>query len=350
MSMHHTIRIEERDIAFSCEAEQTLLEGALAAGYEIPYSCRSGICGSCRAQVVAGEVSGGQGGGLSEEERLGGYTLLCQARPCSDLTLAVREVRPIDRSAIKTVAAKVYRMTRAAADVTILQLRFPAGTKVKFKAGQYLSVQLEDGSLRHFSMANPPHQNDGVELHIRHVPGGRFSQRVADGLAVGDTLRVVMPYGDFTVRETSTAPVVLLASGTGFAPIKSIVEDAARRKLERRMVLYWGARRLEDLYKIDLPHKWATQFPWFSFVPVLSDAGADDGWEGRTGLVHQAVLDDFSSLAELEVYACGAPLMIDAARQAFCAERGLSRDAFYCDAFVPTAAPGPDPLPFEAAA
>jgi CDP-4-dehydro-6-deoxyglucose reductase/3-phenylpropionate/trans-cinnamate dioxygenase ferredoxin reductase subunit len=348
--MLHKIQIKDHDIAFSCDQENTVLDGALAAGYEVPYSCRSGICGSCRGQIVSGEVKGGAGRGLSEEERRDGHVLLCQARACSDLTVAVREIKKIDRSAIKTVNAKIYRMTRAAPDVTILQLRFPAGTKVKFKAGQYLSVKLDDGSFRHFSMANPPHQNDGVELHIRHVPGGRFSQQVAEGLAVGDTLEVSIPYGDFHLREQTDSPIVLLASGTGFAPIKSMVEDAVKRKLSRSMVLYWGARRLEDLYSIDLPQKWATQHPWFRFVPVLSEAGPADGWEGRTGFVHRAVMDDFATLEGLEVYACGAPPMINAARQGFVAERGLDRDAFYCDAFVPSAASGPDAAPALASA
>jgi NAD(P)H-flavin reductase/ferredoxin len=348
--MSHNIQIQDHNIAFTAEAGQTVLDSALAAGYEVPYSCRTGICGSCRGKVVAGDVSGGSGAGLSEEEQADGQVLLCQARPCSDLTIAVREVRQIDRSAIKTVKAKVYRMTRAAPDVTILQLRFPAGAKAKFRAGQYLSVKLGDGSFRHFSMANAPHQNDGAELHIRHVPGGRFSQHVAEGLAEGDLLDVSIPFGDFYVREEHDKPIVLLASGTGFAPIKSIVEDAIKRKLTRSMVLYWGARRLEDLYRIDLPRKWETQLPWFRFVPVLSEAGPAEGWEGRTGFVHQAAMDDIATLAEHEVYACGAPAMINAARQGFVQDRHLSRDAFYCDAFVPSAASGPDTAPLAASA
>jgi NAD(P)H-flavin reductase/ferredoxin len=335
--MSHTIQIQDHDIAFSCDDGKSVLDGALAAGYEIPYSCRTGICGSCRGKVVAGEVSGGQGAGLSEEEQREGQVLLCQARACSDLTIAVREVHKIDRSAIKTVKAKVYRMTRAAPDVTVLQLRFPAGAKAKFKAGQYLSLKLDDGTERHFSMANAPHQNDGAELHIRHIPGGKFSQHVANGLAEGDQIEVSIPYGDFYLREEHDKPILLLASGTGFAPIKSIVEDAIKRKLTRSMVLYWGARRPQDLYKMDLPRKWEAQLPWFRFVPVLSDADPADGWDGRTGFVHQAAMDDIASLADYEVYACGAPAMINAARQAFVHERQLDRDAFYCDAFVPNA-------------
>jgi NAD(P)H-flavin reductase/ferredoxin len=348
--MSHTIQIQDHDIAFCGAVGQSVLDSALAAGYEVPYSCRTGICGSCRGKIVSGDITGGQGAGLSEEEQAEGQVLLCQARPCSDLTIAVREVHKIDRSAIKTVKAKVYRMTRAAPDVTILQLRFPAGAKAKFKAGQYLSVKTDDGTYRHFSMANAPHQNDGAELHIRHVPGGRFSQHVAAGLAEGDMLEVSIPFGDFYVREEHDKPIVLLASGTGFAPIKSIVEDAIKRKLTRSMVLYWGARRPEDLYRIDLARRWETQLPWFRFVPVLSEAGPADGWEGRTGMVHQAAMDDIATLAGHEVYACGAPAMINAARQGFVHERQLSRDAFYCDAFVPSAASGPDTAPLALAA
>jgi NAD(P)H-flavin reductase/ferredoxin len=339
--MSYTIQIQEQDIAFACDAEKSVLDGALAAGYEIPYSCRNGVCGSCRGKLVSGEVTGGQGAGLSEEEQAKGQVLLCQARACSDLTIAVREVRKIDRSAIRTVRAKVYRMTRAAPDVTILQLRFPAGAKARFKAGQYLSLELDDGTVRNFSMANAPHQNDGAELHIRHIPGGKFSQYLAGGLAEGDQIEVAIPYGDFYVREEHDKPILLLASGTGFAPIKSIVEDAIKRKLTRSMVLYWGARRAEDLYRLELARKWEAQLPWFRFVPVLSEAGPAEGWEGRTGFVHQAAMDDIASLAGYQVYACGAPAMINAARQAFVHERQLDRDAFYCDAFVPAAAANP---------
>lgn len=347
--MSHNIQIQGHEIAFSCEEGKSVLDGALAAGYEIPYSCRTGICGSCRGQVVGGVITGGHGAGLSEEEQREGQVLLCQARPCSDLTITVREVHRIDRSAIKTVMAKVYRMTRAAPDVTILQLRFPAGVKARFKAGQYLSVKLEDGSFRHFSMANAPHLNDGAELHIRHISGGKFSQHIAEGLKEGDLLEVSIPYGDFYLREAHDTPIVLLASGTGFAPIKSIVEDAIKRKLSRSMVLYWGARRLEDLYRIELARRWEIALPWFRFVPVLSEAGPAEGWDGRTGFVHQAAMDDIATLAGHEVYACGAPAMINAARQGFVHERQLNRDAFYCDAFVPTAATGPHTAPVLAA-
>jgi len=334
--MSHTIQVQNHDIEFEGKPDRTVLDSALAAGYELPYSCRTGVCGSCRCRLISGEIQGDAGASLSEQERQEGYILLCQAKPCSELTVAVREIKPIDHSSLKTVIAKVYRKTQATADVSILQLRFPAGIKVKFKAGQYLGIKMEDGSCRHFSMANPPHQNDGVELHIRQVPGGIFSQGIVGGLAVGDVLEISMPYGEFYLREEQEKPIVLLASGTGFAPIKSIVEDAIKRKLTRPMVLYWGVRRVGDLYQIELPYKWEDRLPWFRFVPVLSEPQAGDQWHGRTGFVHQAVMDDMSTLAEHQVYACGAPGMINAARQGLVHERGLDLDAFFCDAFVPT--------------
>lgn len=337
--MQYTIHIEDRDIAFACGADESVLDGALAAGYEIPYSCRSGICGSCRGKIVGGTVSGGEGAGvLADDERRDGHVLLCQAKPCSELAVAVRDIARRDPSASKTVAAKVYRTTRAAPDVTILQLRFPAGTRVRFKAGQYLHVHIGDGAIRHFSMANPPQLNDGVELHIRHVPGGKFSNHVAHHLQAGHTVDVSLPFGDFYLRDDSDKPKILVAGGTGFAPIKSIVEDAIKRRLTRPMVVYWGARREEDLYLAELPRKWAEKYPWFSFVPVLSESGPENCWSGRAGRVHEAVMDDFPSLAGHEVYACGAPAMINAARQGFVGERGLDRDAFYCDAFAPSPA------------
>lgn len=329
------IRVAGHAAEFVCAPDASVLDAALDAGFDLPYSCRNGVCASCRGRIVEGEVAGGEGVGvLTDAERGNGEVLLCQAKPLSDVTIAVREFRRRDPDAIKHITAKVFRMQNPAPDVTILQLRFPAGTRARFKAGQYLRVELGDGAFRYFSMANAPQQNDGVELHVRHVPGGRFSAMLGT-LEVGQALDFSLPYGDFFLRE-SDRPVVLLASGTGFAPIKSLVEDAAKRGLKRDMTLYWGARRQTDLYLADLPVKWALRHPWLRFVPVLSDPAPADDWSGRTGYVHQAVLDDFASLAAHEVYACGAPAMITAARQSFTEQRQLARDAFYCDAFVPT--------------
>ena len=323
-----TIRVADTGIAFPCEAGTTILEAARLAGYEMPYSCLRGACASCRGLVRSGEVE------TPYPEDL--YILFCQARPKSDLEIVPREIRRIDPAAKSTIAATVLRIVEAAYDVRIVQLRFPPGVRAKFKAGQYLDVLLEDGERRSFSMANTPQQSDVAVLHVRVVPGGRFSTGVLPGLLPGAIVRVEIPAGDFWLRD-SAKPAVFVASGTGFAPVKSIIEDALRRKDPREMVLYWGARREKDLYLADLPAKWATQNPRFRFVPVLSEP--EPGWPGRAGLVHRAVMEDFPSLAGHQVYACGVTAMVEAARRDFATACGLPADDFYCDAFVTPADP-----------
>jgi NAD(P)H-flavin reductase/ferredoxin len=318
-----TIRVANTDIAFPCDAGTTILEAARRAGYEMPYSCQRGACASCRGLVRSGEFETPYPGDL--------YTLFCQATPKSDLEIVPREIRRLDPAAKTTIDAKVLRVVEAADDVRIVQLRFPAGVRAKFKAGQYLDVILPDASRRSFSMANAPQQSDVAILHVRVVPGGKFSAEVLPTLAPGDLLRVEIPAGDFWLRD-SAHPAVFVASGTGFAPIKSILEDAFRRKDARRMVLYWGARRRKDLYLAELAEKWALQQPQFRFIPVLSDPDPD--WQGRAGFVHRAVMADYPTLAGHQVYACGVTAMIDAARRDFTTERDLSPDDFYCDAFV----------------
>ncbi len=321
--MTFTIRVADTDIAFPCEAGTTILEAARLAGYEMPYSCQRGACASCRGLVRSGEVDTPYPGDV--------YILFCQTKPKSDLEIVPREIRRIDAKAKSTIDAKVLRVAEAADDVRIVQLRFPPGVRVKFRAGQYLDVILEDGARRSFSMANAPQQSDLAVLHVRVVPGGRFSEEMLPKLVAGDRLRVELPSGDFWLRD-SARPAVFVASGTGFAPVKSILEDAFRKGDPREMALYWGARRGKDLYLADLPAKWVSQYPKFRFVPVLSEP--DAGWQGRTGFVHRAVMEDYPNLAGHQVYACGVTAMVDAARRDFTMECALSPDDYFCDAFV----------------
>ncbi|HUY04862.1 MAG TPA: 2Fe-2S iron-sulfur cluster-binding protein [Rhodocyclaceae bacterium] len=332
MTRVHQVQVAQSGIRFECTEGSTILDAAKNAGYELPHSCRSGICGSCRGRILSGSIHApGETGALSEEERAAGYTLFCQAQPASDVEIEARSLTKPDPNASRALSARIYRVTRATDDVSLLQLRFAAGTRVKFKAGQYLQVLLADGSRRSYSMANPPHQNDGVQLHIRHVAGGRFSRYLETEAAVGDMVKLQMPFGDFYLRPADK-PLVFVASGTGFAPIKAILEDIFKRgKPTRKISLYWGGRKEKDLYLADLPAKWAQQYADFEFVPVLSE---ENNGRDRTGFVHRAVLDDFPSLAGHEVYACGVPAMVDAARRALLRERGLPPDAFFCDAFV----------------
>jgi NAD(P)H-flavin reductase len=254
--------------------------------------------------------------------------LFCNARPRSDLVIAPRSIGKADPFARKIVDARVFRLQRLAKDVMLVHLRFPAGIRVKFNAGQHLNLILGNGERRDFSMANPPRESDGAQLHIRHVPGGAFTTYVFETLNRGDRLKLEIPFGDFTLRK-SQKPILFVAGSTGFAPIKSIVEDMFIKGTARDMTLYWGARTRGGLYS-DLPRKWAEENPRFKYVPVISDA-PEPGI--RHNLVHKAVLEDHPRLASYQAYACGVPVMTQAAQREFLAA-GLPAEEFFADAFV----------------
>jgi len=330
--MTFAVRIAGADIVFPCEADESVLNAAERAGYALPYSCRKGVCSSCEGALIEGAATVGS-------EQIRGprdAILFCRAKPTSDVVIAPQRIEKRDPLARKRISARVYRLTRPAPDVAILQLRFPASIRAQFRAGQYLRVIMPDGDSRNFSMANPPQQSDGAELHIRHVPGGRFSETVLASLRANDTLNVEIPFGEFFLRD-GVQPIILLATGTGFAPIKAIVEDMIKRGIRRPATLYWGARSEVDLYLPALIAKWSAQASWLRTVLVLSEPGTV--WAGQAGLVHRAVLNDFPNLSQHQVYACGNPLMIEAARADFAAIGKLPATAFYADPFVATGDP-----------
>ena len=334
--MKHRISLQPGDHRFDADDGQTVLEAALAAGLRLPHSCRDGVCGACKGKVLAGEVDHGHpaGGALSAAERAAGLALFCCARPRSDLVI---EARGIDRPGdipVKRLPCRVHRLTRLADDVMRVELKLPGSEIFDFRAGQYIDILLADGQRRSFSIANAPHEHGYLELHVRRIDGGRFTGHVFETMKEKDILRLEGPLGDFWLREDSARPIVLLAGGTGFAPIKSIVDHAIHIGIRRPISLYWGARTRSGLYLDALARSWQTALPGLRYVPVLSDAPAGDGWDGRRGLVHQAVLDDFADLGGYEVYACGAPAMIEAARSSFCTTRNLDEDAFFADAFT----------------
>lgn len=331
--MNYQVRVSKTDVTFPCASDESVLDAAERAGFAIPYSCRRGVCNTCEGDLIAGEVTL-PGKGLVQAKS--DAVLMCRARPRSDLEILPKRIERREPPVRKTLEATVIRVARPAPDVSILNLRFSIGIRAKFKAGQYLQIFLPDGDRRNFSIANAPHASDGVELHIRHISGGRFSEEVLSNIKLGDKHHVELPYGDFFLREDSQTGIILLATGTGFAPIKSIVENALKRGNGRPMQLYWGARKREDLYLLDLPQKWIGRTSWFSFVPVLSEP--DGEWQGRTGLVHQAVMADYADLSDVEVYACGNPLMIAAARDGFIRQQHLPETHFYSDSFVQSGA------------
>ena len=326
--MSFNVTVAEHGVTFPCEPREFVLDAAERAGFAMPSSCRKGACNTCEAALLGGEVDQRGRGRRTAEDRT---ALMCRARPRADLIIKPKRFERIDIFRRKTITATVYRLARPAADVTILTLRFPIGLRAPFKAGQYLQVVMDDGERRNFSLANAPRDNDGAELHIRHVSGGRFSTQILPRLTVGDTLQIEAPFGDFFLRK-SDRPVILLASGTGFAPIKSIVESAIHAGAEQPMHLYWGARTREDIYLEELPAKWARRFAWFSFTPVLS--ALSPSCAGRTGLVHEAVREDLGDLSSADVYACGNPLMVSAAQHDFTENHRLPDAQFFADAFV----------------
>ena len=321
---------------FEVEPGEAILAAALRQGFVLPYGCRNGACGSCKGRILEGRVDYGtyQEKALPEKEKAEGKALFCQARPLTDLVLEARTIGAVKDIPIKTLPCRVQKIERLADDVIVLYLKLPANERLQFLAGQYLEFLLRDGTRRSFSMANPPHDDELIQLHVRHVPGGSFTDHVFGKMKERDILRFEGPHGTFFLREDSDKPIVFVASGTGFAPIKSVIEHALAEEVKRPMTLYWGGRRPKDLYLNDLPLKWAAEHPGFRYVPVISDALPEDAWTGRTGFVHRAVMEDFPDLSGHQVYACGVPVMVDAARSDFVARCGLPEDEFYADSFT----------------
>jgi CDP-4-dehydro-6-deoxyglucose reductase len=320
---------------FHAQDGETVLEAALREGYRLPYGCRNGTCGSCKGKVAAGSVDHGNSRdtALNANERAAGMALFCQAQPRSDLIIECREIGVAKDIPVKTLPCRVQSLERVAPDVMRIRLRLPASERLQFLAGQYIDILLRDGTRRSLSLANPPHDDGLLELHLRNY-GGPFSTHVFTQMKEKDILRFEGPLGTFYLREDSIKPAVLIAGGTGFAPIKAIIEHAIHHKLKRPLLLYRGARHAADLYLDELPATWQRDHG-ITYVPVLSDATAEDEWTGRRGLVHEAVMADLPDLSGHEVYACGAPAMIDAACRDFLAHCGLPEAAFYADAFTP---------------
>src|SRR5512134_1134858 len=333
--MARKVTVQPSGNVFDVPEGDTILAAGLTAGFHLPYGCRNGACGSCKGKLVAGEIDYGkyQHTALSEDERAAGYALFCVAKPLTDVTIESREIGAVKDIVVRKLPCRVNKLERVADDVIIVHLKLPANERLQFLAGQYIEFILKDGTRRSFSMANPPHDDEILQLHVRHVPGGTFTDHVFGTMRERDILRFEGPLGSFFLQE-SAKPIVFVASGTGFAPIKAIIEDAFRKGIDRPMTLYWGARRPKDLYLNELPLRWAAEQPHFRYVPVISDALPEDAWQGRTGFVHRAVMDDFDDLSAHQVYACGVPIMVESARRDFTHERKLPIDEFYADSFT----------------
>jgi CDP-4-dehydro-6-deoxyglucose reductase len=336
--MPHSVHVQPSGHRFTVTDGESILEAALRNGYRFPYGCRNGSCGSCKGRLISGQIDYREANtlALSKQEQAAGFALFCQAQPRSDVVVKVQEVESMIQIPIKTLPCRVVRMQRLSHDVMGLWLKLPRTERLQFLAGQYVDILLKDGRRRSFSLANPPHDDEFLELHIRYYQRGRFSDYVFSEMHENELLRIRGPLGCFVLNEASQAPMIFVAGGTGFAPIKGIIEHTLAEHLTRPMHLYWGARSRGDLYMDELASSWATIYPHIHYTPVLSKPRPEDHWHGRTGLVHQAVLEDFADLSAYEVYASGPPMMVAAIRTSF-QEQGLPADRLYSDAYEPAA-------------
>ncbi len=337
--MTFQVTVQPAGVSFEVARDEPILAAAIRAGVGLPYGCRDGACGSCKSRLLEGRVIHGahQARTLTAAEEAEGLILTCCATPQTDCVVQARTVAGAGDYPVVKMPARVAALERVAPDVVRMKLQLPANVAFKYRAGQYVEFILRHGARRSYSMANAPSQLGEppmIELHLRHMPGGKFTDHVFGAMKEKEILRVEGPLGSFFLREESAKPIVMLASGTGFAPIKALLEHMEARGLQRPTVLYWGCRRRADLYLHDWVEAAVTRLPWLRYVPVLSEPQADDGWAGRTGFVHQAVMADLPDLSGHEVYACGTPLMVEAAQRDFVARCALPAEAFFADSFT----------------
>jgi len=333
-----TIRLEPSGQQFAAEPGQSILEAALAAGITLPYGCRDGACGACKGTILAGSVDHGKSriDTLTESERAAGKALFCCAVPLGDVVIESRAAAGVADIPVRRLPARVERLERAAHDVMVMTLKLPANDRFVFLPGQFIDLLLAQGKRRSYSIASSPSRPGEIELHIRHLEGGLFSEQAFSILKERDILRFEGPLGATYLREDSERPILMVGGGTGFAPLQSMLETLLEKESPRPVHLYVGARTRDGLYRDELARRFAAASRQLRYVAVLSEPTPACGWSGRTGLVHAAALADLPDLAEFDAYVCGAPAMVEAARRDFAAA-GLPEDRFFADAFTTAA-------------
>ncbi|HEC29107.1 MAG TPA: CDP-6-deoxy-delta-3,4-glucoseen reductase [Gammaproteobacteria bacterium] len=331
--MKHRVQIASTSHAFTAPDNETVLEAALLAGIHLPYGCRTGRCGACRGKILQGVVRYDEKPAALDQDMEGcGLALFCQARACTDLVIEIDEIEKLNQIKDIRTPAKVARLDRLSHDVMRVCLKLPDNIRLQFFAGQYIDIIQDNGERRSFSIANAPHDDEFIELHIRNIPGGEYTRYIFGQIKPGDIMRIAAPMGGFMLDESSDRPIIMVGGGTGFAPLKGMLEHVFHSGHEKPVHLFRGARSKCDLYLPDLPVAWARQYPLFQYTPILSDPRADDGWEGRTGLVHHAVMQHYPDLGQMDIYISGAPAMVYAARDDFIG-KGVPEERIFSDAF-----------------
>lgn len=340
------VTVQPSGRSFSVDPGEAILAAAIRQGVGMPYGCKDGACGSCKCRKLEGTVVHGehQTKALSPEEEAAGWILTCCGVPQTSVLLESKQVTDESAFPVRKMPSRVATLEKKSHDVMVVRLQLPANDALRYHAGQYIEFILRDGARRSYSMANAPYlaarpdasPNNAphVELHIRHMPGGKFTDHVFTAMKEKEILRVEGPFGSFFLREDSDKPMILLASGTGFAPIKALIEHLQFKGITRPATLYWGGRRPADLYLDDWVREQLAVMPTLKYVPVISDALPEDNWTGRTGFVHRAVLEDHPDLSGHQVYACGAPIVVDSARAEYSKLAKLPPEEFYADSFT----------------
>ena len=324
--------------SFSVENTETVLDAAMRQSRAFSYSCRSGSCGSCKARLISGEVDPGDyaAGALSESAKAAGDILLCQAKPQSDIVIEANELPPGSAMTIRTLPCRVVHLEKVSHDVMVVQLKLPQNQTLQYLPGQYIDILLRDGRRRSFSIANAAAEGEDLQLHVRRVPDGHFTEQVFTTMKARDLLRFQGPLGTFFLREGDSHPVIMVGGGTGLAPLKAILDVALDKFPDREFHLFWGVRSMEDLYLDNEVRRWSDTHRNLSYTPVLSEPKTEDNWQGETGFVHEVVLRQHPTLNDFEVYASGPPPMIEALRNTYPAH-GLSPERLFFDSFEFTA-------------
>ena len=317
--------------SFKCGDEESVLDGALSNGFNFPYGCQNGFCGQCKAVILNGEIdyAGEVPSVLSADDIDSNMALLCQCKAKSDLYIAVDELDSLAAIEVRSMPCRVEQINHLNHDVIQLILKIPGAQSLQYLAGQYLDLEHSDFDSRYYSIANAPTNSNLIELHIRLVDNGKLTNFIFNSLTPKSILRIEGPKGSFFLREESECPIIFIAGGTGFGPVKAIIEHLINIGSQREIYLYWGVRSEVDLYSY-LPSEWSEKFPNISFIPVLSEA--NETWDGNKGYVHDSVIKDFEDLAGFEVYACGPPVMVNAAAKS-CLEHQLVKENFFSDSF-----------------
>ncbi len=326
------IKNQSSGTTFSTTEDQSILDGAIEHGVNFPYGCKNGFCGQCKALITEGEVEYENDipPGIDQDEVDSGVALLCQCKAKTDVVLEINEIDPeVAEIEVKTLPCKVESIAKLNHDVAQVILKTPSENTLQYLAGQYIDIIYPDIGMRAFSIANAPNNSNLLELHIRLIEGGEFTNIVFNDLEEKAMLNIEGPKGDFYLRDKSDNPIIMVAGGTGFGPVKAMVEHAIETNLDREINIYWGVRDLQDMYS-DLPSKWSSEYSNINFTPVLSESSED--WDGAKGYVHEKVLIDFDNLSAYDVYVCGAPEMVKAAANSF-VEKDMNKDNFFSDAF-----------------